>query len=96
MITLDTDTSDCPGAICKIVSDDGRDVLVKTDWDAPGVASTFGWSVSQVGSGCEHDGTDGTVACKACGTTAGKFIEAAIDFINEHDGEAVEDPGYFA
>lgn len=29
-----------------IVNDDGRDILIQTDWDYPGIASTFGWSVS--------------------------------------------------
>lgn len=27
-----------------IVADDGRDILVQSDWDYPGVARTFGWS----------------------------------------------------
>lgn len=92
MITLDTSER---YAICKIVSDDGRDILVQTDYSAPGVASTFGWSLQSVGEGCDHDGTDGTTDCKTCGCTAGQFIAAAIDYINDHDGESVEDPGYF-
>lgn len=47
MITWNTDVNApcCPG---EIVNDDGRTVLVQTDWDYPGVASTFGWSLSQV------------------------------------------------
>lgn len=94
-ITLDADTSDCPGCVCKVVNDDGRDILVQQDYSAPGVASTFGWSVRRVGGGCEHDGSDGTCDCKTCGVTAGQFITAAIDYINDHDGESVEDPGYF-
>ena len=99
-IQLDTDTSDCPGAVCKIWiyrPDESSDsVLVQTDYDAPGVASTFGWDISQVGSSnCQHRGTDGTVYCKECGETASAFIAAAIEFINDHDGDEVDDPGYF-
>jgi len=39
-------------------AEDGRDVLVQTDWDFPGVASTFGWSA------CPCGATDGTVDCE--------------------------------
>lgn len=35
----------CP---CLIVAEDGRDILVQSDWDYPGFASTFGWSVRNV------------------------------------------------
>lgn len=41
-ITLDSNPSDAPGCL-KIVAEDGRDILIQTDWDLPGVASTFGW-----------------------------------------------------
>jgi hypothetical protein len=30
------------------VADDGRTVLVQTDWDYPGTASTFGWNIADV------------------------------------------------
>lgn len=26
-----------------IVADDGRDILIQTDWDYPSVAQSFGW-----------------------------------------------------
>lgn len=96
-ITLDTDVSDAPGAVCKIVADDGRDILVQQDWDAPGIASTFGWSPSRIASrsGCKHTGTDGTIACPECGQAAQCFIVDAILWIDDHDGESVDDPGYF-
>ena len=47
MITWNTDVNApcCPG---EIVSDDGRTLLVQTDWDYPGTAMTFGWSVRNV------------------------------------------------
>lgn len=35
----------CPG---EIVAEDGRTILIQTDWDYPGVASSFGWSVAHV------------------------------------------------
>jgi hypothetical protein len=96
-IILDADTSDCPGCVCKILnSTESRSILVQEDHQAVGVAPTFGWSVRDVGDGeCDHDGTDGSVDCKECGTKAIEFISAAIEFINDHDGDVAEDPGYF-
>jgi ssDNA-binding Zn-finger/Zn-ribbon topoisomerase 1 len=35
----------CPG---EIVNDDGRTLLIQTDWDYPSVASNFGWSLREV------------------------------------------------
>lgn len=111
----------CP---CLIVAEDGRDILVQSDWDYPGFASTFGWSVRNVqkclhcgkiltvdysanmfacadcdgavGTCCDHDSTDGTVDCRACGATATDFISAAYDYLRYNDGAEAEDPGYFA
>ncbi len=122
------------GYVCLIVAEDGRDILVQTDFDYPGFASTFGWSVHNVqkcptcgkvlpllplddhnpsilpafatcdGSDheqdinfpvCDHDHTDGTVDCKACGVTAGEFIAAAGEFLSDNDGAETDDPGYF-
>lgn len=106
MITLDSNPSDAPCCL-KIVNDDGRDVLVQTDRDWPGIASTFGWSIVNVqapGLGydaeyyrpaCHHHSTDGTVDCRECGITAGQFIEAAREWLDDHDGAEAEDPGYF-
>ena len=45
---------------------------------------------------CDHDGTDGTVACPDCGIGAGAFIGAAQEFLDDHIGESFDDPGYFA
>lgn len=96
-IILDADTSDCPGCVCKILnSTESRSILVQEDHQAPGVASSFGWCVREVGPDhCDHDGTDGSVDCRECGTKAIEFISAAIEYINDHDGDVVEDPGYF-
>ena len=44
---------------------------------------------------CDHSHTDGTVDCPDCGVTASEFISAAGDWLREHDGETVDDPGYF-
>ena len=94
-----------------IKSDDGRDILVQTDWDFPGTAQTFGWNIAdaQRAAGedddgnelpapprCEHEGTDGTVTCPACGMTATEFITAASEWLDENDGATTEDPGYFS
>lgn len=55
-ITWNTDVNApcCPG---EIVNDDGRTLLIQTDWDFPGTASTFGWSLRSVQK------------CPACGST---------------------------
>lgn len=95
-ITLDADTSDCPGCVCKVLADDGRSRLVQSDYEAPGVASSFGWSVRRVRrKRCQHDGTDGTIDCPGCGTKASQFIQSAQAYIESHDGKRVEDCGYF-
>lgn len=97
-IVLDADTSDCPGAICKVLnSTESRSILVQQDTDAPGVASAFGWSPRYVTSiaGCRHLTTDGTVDCQECGVKAIQFIESAIEFLNDNDGAVADDPGYF-
>lgn len=97
-ITWNTDVNApcCPG---EILAEDGRSVLVQTDWDYPGVASTFGWSMRDVqrntAGDCLHDFTDGTVDCADCGLTASDFIAAARLWLDEHDGAQAEDPGYF-
>ena len=88
----------------KLIAEDGRDILIQTDWDYPSIASNLGYSLrdSQVinsgyyGVTCDHDGTDGTIDCKACGYPASAFIRDAGDYLNEHDGETFDDPGYFA
>jgi hypothetical protein len=67
---------------------DGRTVLIQTDWDFPGVASTFGWSPCCCGR------TDGTVNCSH--RTVTEMISEAYEFLCEHIGDSVEDPGYFS
>jgi hypothetical protein len=67
--------------------DSGRDILIQTDWDYPGLASSFGWRA------CTCGATDGTVNCKH--KTASKMITSAYNFLVANDGECVEDPGYF-
>jgi hypothetical protein len=85
---------DAPGCPGEIVNDDGRTVLVQTDWDYPGVARTFGWSPREVQREdrppCDHRSTDGTVDCPACGVTAGEFIAAAREWLEEHDGATAD------
>jgi hypothetical protein len=74
---------------------DGATVLVQTDWDYPGVASTFGWRPRKR-RGCAHDGTDGTVDCRGCGLTAGEMIASAGAFLDRiaDTGRSADDPGY--
>ena len=67
--------------------EDGKTVLIQTDWDYPGVASSFGWSP------CECGATDGTVDCHH--KTASDMITEAGQYLDENIGETIEDPGYF-
>jgi hypothetical protein len=69
---------------------DGRTALIQSDWEYPGVASNFGW-VPCCGSG--H--TDGTVDCPDCGAKASDLIQSAREWLDDHIGETIEDPGYF-
>lgn len=70
-ITINTDIN-APYCPCEILSDDGRSILVQTDWDYPGFANSFGWSVRDVqrcpecGS-CNVSGDESGMACKECG-----------------------------
>jgi hypothetical protein len=68
-------------------AEDGREILVQTDWDFPSVASTFGWTACP----CGH--TDGTVDCAH--RTVGEMIAEAREFLDEHIGSTADDPGYF-
>lgn len=99
MITLDAGSF---GWDFIIRNDDGRSVLVQSDRDYPGTASTFGWSPSNVtgpefSDGCPsaHAFTDGTIDCPDCGTLASTFILSAREWLAEHIGATTEDPGYF-
>ena len=55
MITWNTgvDAPCCPG---EIVAEDGRSILIQTDWDFPGVANCFGWSTRLVQRCLQCDG----------------------------------------
>jgi hypothetical protein len=89
-----------------IVAEDGRDILIQSDWDYPGIASTFGW-VPCAGSltGTDREScivdcecfryTDGTVKCSQCGKTASGFISEAGQFLDDNIGASCDDPGYF-
>ncbi len=74
------------GTFC-LVADDGQQILVQTDWDFAGLASTFGWSA------CFCGVTDGTVDCEH--RTAGEMIADAHNFLRAHTGDETDDPGYF-
>jgi len=85
MITLcEPDNAPC---VAEIVNDRGESILIQTDWDWPGVASTFGWVPCQCGQ------TDGTVDCPH--RKASEMIQEAGEWIRDHYGMEVEDPGYF-
>ncbi len=46
-ITLEANPSDAPGCV-KIIADNGEDRLIQTDWDWPGIANTFGFSLASI------------------------------------------------
>jgi hypothetical protein len=67
----------------------GKNVIIDTDYDYPGLASNFGWTPCPF---CRE--TDGTVDCKH--RTAGAMMQSAQSFLDKHIGETAEDPGYFS
>ena len=100
-ITVDRDPSYAPCAylICKVTGprgkydwdtrDEATTVLVQTDWDYTGVASTFGWVPCR-----KCRATDGTVDCEH--RTASEMIADARAYLDRIAGRKfVEDPGYF-
>jgi hypothetical protein len=62
-------------------------VYFQSDWDFPGLASTFGWIPCSCGM------TDGTVDCKH--KTRSSMIADAYDFLVKNLGAVAENPGYF-
>jgi hypothetical protein len=76
---------------------DARDadntILVQSDWDFPAIARVFGMPWGDLT--CAHRGTDGTVDCPECGTTAEIFIATAAHWLAEHIGATADDTCYF-
>lgn len=78
------------GTYLLINEDTGKDILIQTDWDYPGIASSFGWCP------CKKCGdTDGTVDCAH--RTASEMIQEAREYLDMccDDPITVDDPGYF-
>ena len=65
----------------------GDSHLVQTDWDYPGLASSFGWTP------CDCGTTDGTIDCDH--RTASEMIAEARAFLEANEGMVIDDPGYF-
>lgn len=78
-----------------VAHDDGREFLVQSDFEYPGIASTFGWKGPKPWRGCHHRFTDGTIDCPECGKSASSMIVEARLYLDENIGKRVEDPGYF-
>ena len=68
-------------------SESGEDLLVQTDWDFSGVASSFGWCP------CECGFTDGTVDCEH--RTVSEMIGEARQFLDDNIGKTLDGAGYF-
>jgi hypothetical protein len=77
------------GTFLLIDEDSGKDILIQSDWDFPGLASSFGWTPCK-----KCRATDGTVDCAH--RTASEMISEAYDFLVEHEGRSIPDPGYFS
>ena len=71
----------------RLVAENGRSILLQSDWDFPKVASLFGYVP------CHCRQTDGTIRCDH--RTPAVMIPEAVVFLWEHVGDSVEDPGYF-
>lgn len=66
----------------KFLKDTGHEsVLIQTDWDYPGIATSLGWVNKTRKHDCYHD-TDGTVDC-SCGRTASDMIGEAEEFLDK-------------
>jgi hypothetical protein len=83
MITLDRG----PHSTFIVKEDSGQSILVQTDCEYPGIASTFGWVPCWCGE------TDGTVDCPHRKTA--DMIADARQWLDDHIGMTAEDPGYF-
>jgi hypothetical protein len=97
VIHRDGNYAPCGFLLCRVLDDNGtyepysdnstETILIDYDWDFPDLASNWGFVA------CECGETDGTVNCKHRKT--GDMISAAFDWLEDHQGEAVNDPGYF-
>lgn len=77
-----------------IQADDGRDLLIQSDWDYPSAAMTFGWSPCAKCRRTCRGASDGTIDCQR--RTASEHITKAQEWLDAHIGKRVnEDPGYF-
>ena len=64
-------------------------ILIQTDWDYPGIASTMGWTPCACGE------TDGPIDCQHRKT--GEMINEAWEFIKTRDGKSFPELNdYFA
>ena len=64
-----------------------KSIYIQLDYDWPGTASSFGFQA------CECGETDGTIDCSH--RTASDMIQAARLWLDDHEGEEADDPGYF-
>ncbi|HOF89044.1 MAG TPA: hypothetical protein PLZ36_13220 [Armatimonadota bacterium] len=76
-----------------IQHDDGRELLIQSDWDFPGLAMTFGWTPCRRCRRSCKGATDGTIACPR--RSAFEHILDAQAWLDTHIGKRVTDPGYF-
>ena len=70
-----------------LLAEDGRNILVQSDWDVPGAASTFGWSPPP-STMTDGAGTFGEESLSS-------VIGDARDFLHERAGSTADDPWYF-
>lgn len=70
-------------------------ILLSIRWKSKMMSVPNAANIAAGFKACDHDATDGTVDCKACGVTASEFISAAYDWLIANDGATADDPGYF-
>ena len=76
-----------------IQADDGRDLLIQSEWDYPATAMTFGWNPCTRCRRTCKGASDGTINCPR--RTASEHIASAQTWLDRNIGRRVPDPGYF-
>jgi hypothetical protein len=64
-----------------LTATDGQTLLIQSDWDFPPLAQQFGWQSART------FGDDMEMISAS--------ITSAAEFLDECDGESIDDPGYF-
>ena len=72
----------------ELEGENGKSVLIQSDWDYCGTATSFGWC------SCKCGETDGTLDCAH--RKVSDMITEAGNYLDEHIGDIIDDPGYLS